>query len=247
MAIRLTRQSDGNQGAVTVSCAATVLPYCAEIVPDKLDVTVAAVTVNVAVADPAGTNTLGGTLIDVEFEESNTVMPPGAAAVSVTVPCNVPPDGIVEDGKVRLPTCNVSCVTPTTGDPNCGYIGAEVNAVFALKRSAMPERLPAEPVNSTRPSWPVAAAPSGEVREVRRNEVWPAAGSVGSVPFVMVPLFERIVTATVWSVVELVASARAVKRPLVLSKGMSKRLAPVEAGAVPSAVLPGVATLVNTA
>jgi hypothetical protein len=63
-------------------------PPTAVIVDDVLDVTERVVTVNVALVDPAVTETLAGTVAAAVLPlESDTVDPPaGAAAVSVTVP-----------------------------------------------------------------------------------------------------------------------------------------------------------------
>ena len=68
-------------------------PRTAEIVADVAAATGAVVTVNVALVAPAGTVTLAGTLVALEFSESETATPPlGAAALNVTVPVDaVPP------------------------------------------------------------------------------------------------------------------------------------------------------------
>ncbi len=60
-------------------------------------VTEAAVTVKVALVDPAGTVTLDGTVArEVLLLDSVTTAPPdGAALLSVTVPCDVLPENTV--------------------------------------------------------------------------------------------------------------------------------------------------------
>lgn len=89
--------SDGAAGvgvdALTFSVALRLTPSVPVIVADVDDDTVAVVTVNVRLVDPAATVTLAGTVAAaVLLLDSATTAPPDkAAADSVTVPCDVPP------------------------------------------------------------------------------------------------------------------------------------------------------------
>ena len=93
----------GGGTGVTVTVAVRVtLPALAVIVTGVDVVTTLVPTANVAVVEPCATVTLAGTVAtDVLLLESDTANPPdGAAAVSVTVPCDpFPPtteDGLTE-------------------------------------------------------------------------------------------------------------------------------------------------------
>ena len=88
------RDSDANVGGFTVSVAVLVAPPpLAESVTVVDVVTGLVATVNVAVAPPGGTVTLGETVTTpVGLLDSVTTAPPlGAAALSVTVPVDVVP------------------------------------------------------------------------------------------------------------------------------------------------------------
>ncbi len=83
----------GEEG-FTVSAAVRVTPpKIAEIVDVVAVVTDVVVTVKFALVAPAATVTLAGTLVAVEFSDSDTTAPPlGAAPLKVTAPCEeVPP------------------------------------------------------------------------------------------------------------------------------------------------------------
>ena len=85
-------------GGFTVSTAVCVTPpKIAEIVADVDAVTDVVATVKVALAAPAGTVTLAGTVAALELSESDTAAPPvGAAALSDTVPVDeLPPTTLV--------------------------------------------------------------------------------------------------------------------------------------------------------
>jgi len=83
---------DGDAG-VTVSVAVRVAPAVPVIVTGVDDETADVVTVNVRPVLPAATATLAGTVAAaVLLLDSDTTVPPdGAALVSVTVPCELPP------------------------------------------------------------------------------------------------------------------------------------------------------------
>ena len=88
----------GAVAGFTVSDAVRVTPpNTAEIVDVAAVVTDVVVTVKVALVAPAGTVTLAGTLVAVEFSDSDTTAPPlGAAALRVTVPVEeLPPTTLV--------------------------------------------------------------------------------------------------------------------------------------------------------
>ena len=92
--LRLNAESVGPpDGGLTVSGAVRVTPpKTAETVADVAAVTEVVVTVKVLLVAPAGTVTLAGTLVALEFSESDTTAPPlGAAPVRVTVPVEVLP------------------------------------------------------------------------------------------------------------------------------------------------------------
>src|SRR5438046_1656849 len=75
--------------AVTVSVAVRVVALCAPVIVTAVDVaTELVVTAKVALVTPAATVTLGGTAATAAFELERFTRspPPGAAAVSVTVP-----------------------------------------------------------------------------------------------------------------------------------------------------------------
>lgn len=74
-----------------------VPPNDALIVDDVVAVTALVATVKLALAAPPGTVTLAGTLVAVELSESDTTAPPpGAGALSVTVPVEeLPPTTVV--------------------------------------------------------------------------------------------------------------------------------------------------------
>jgi hypothetical protein len=97
--VNVTACPGGGGGGVTVSAALLVAPANApEIVTVVEVLTAAVVTLNIALAEPAATVTLAGTVaIGVLLLESVTVAPPvGAAAVSVAVPCTAfPPTTVV--------------------------------------------------------------------------------------------------------------------------------------------------------
>jgi hypothetical protein len=89
--------SDGAAGvgvdALTFSVALRLTPSVPVIVADVDDDTVAVVTVNVRLVDPAETVTLAGTVAAAVLllDSATTAPPDGAAADSVTVPCDVAP------------------------------------------------------------------------------------------------------------------------------------------------------------
>ena len=84
---------------VTVRLAFLVVPlYVPEIVTDWLEVTLTVVTVKLALVEPAETVTLDGAVATAVLPllSETTAPPPGAAPVSVTVPCEVfPPTTLV--------------------------------------------------------------------------------------------------------------------------------------------------------
>ena len=85
-------------GGFTVSTAVSVTPAkTAEMVADVEAVTDVVVTVKLALVAPAGTVTLAGTVVALEFSESDTAAPPlGAAALKVTVAVEeLPPTTVV--------------------------------------------------------------------------------------------------------------------------------------------------------
>ena len=96
----------GGAEGFTVSTAVRVTPAkTAEIVTEVEVVTAVVVTVKLALVAPAGTVTLAGTEVAVEFSESVTTDPPaGAAALRVTVPVeDVPAMAAALDILIRDP------------------------------------------------------------------------------------------------------------------------------------------------
>jgi hypothetical protein len=91
-------------GGFTVSVADLVMPAStAEIVAAVEAVTALVATVKLALVAPAGTVMLAGTVTAVELSESVTSAPPlGAALVSVTLPCEVPPPVTVPGFSARV-------------------------------------------------------------------------------------------------------------------------------------------------
>jgi hypothetical protein len=85
-------------------------------------------TVKVAALDPAATVTLAGTVAtDVLLLERLICIPPaGAGLLSVTVPCDVPPDLIVLG--LRLSDDNTGPVTVGVTDAGCTVSTAETMA-----------------------------------------------------------------------------------------------------------------------
>jgi hypothetical protein len=85
-------------GGFTVSTAVRVTPpKTAEMVAVVEALTETVVTVKVVLVAPAGTTTLVGTVVALEFSESETAAPPlGAAELNVTVPIEeLPPTTLV--------------------------------------------------------------------------------------------------------------------------------------------------------
>jgi len=81
----------------TVSVALRLAPRVPVITADVDEDTACVLTVKVPLVLPAGTVTLPGTVAAALLLESVTTRPPdGAAAVSVTVPCDVPPPATVD-------------------------------------------------------------------------------------------------------------------------------------------------------
>ena len=113
----------------TVSDAVRVTPpNTAEIVDVAAVVTDVVVTVKFALVAPAGTATLAGTLVAVEFSDSDTTAPPlGAAALSVTVPVEeLPPTTLV----------GFSETTESVGPPPPGGLIVRVPLVVTLSNVA---------------------------------------------------------------------------------------------------------------
>jgi hypothetical protein len=116
-------------------------PDVADIVTTVADVTAFVVTTNPAVVAPAGTVTLAGTPATVVLLlDSVTIAPPvGAAALSVTVPVDVLPQGILAGW--RLSDVSVAAgVTESCADrvapPLVPEIVAVVDVVTALAATA---------------------------------------------------------------------------------------------------------------
>ena len=91
-------------GGFTVSVADRVTPAStAEMVAAVEAVTEVVVTVKLALVAPAGTVTLAGTVAAAELLESVTTAPPeGAALVSVTLACDVPPPVTLPGFRAKL-------------------------------------------------------------------------------------------------------------------------------------------------
>jgi hypothetical protein len=125
---------DSNDGAAgpagfTVNVAVLATPLkAAEMVAAVEALTVVVAIVKLALVEPAGTVTLAGTLVALEFSDSETAAPPlGAAALSVTVPLEeVPP--LTLAGLTEIADSDGDCaagVTVTDANWNTLSIAAE--------------------------------------------------------------------------------------------------------------------------